>query len=44
MTGVAGERELLVRLGCEGLQGYYLHRPLDVVQARTLLEGQHRRH
>ena len=38
------QRELLVRLGCEGLQGYYLHRPLDVAQARALLEGQHRRH
>lgn len=37
------QRELLVRLGCEGLQGFYLHKPLDVVQARALLDGQVRK-
>lgn len=34
------QRDVLVRLGCEGLQGYFLHRPLDVGQAGKLLEGQ----
>ena len=36
------QHDLLVRLGCEGLQGYFLHRPLDVEQAGKLLEGQRR--
>jgi EAL domain-containing protein (putative c-di-GMP-specific phosphodiesterase class I) len=33
------QRELLVRLGCEGLQGFLLHPPLDVEQAGALLAG-----
>ena len=31
------QHELLVRLGCESLQGYFLHRPLTVEQASSLL-------
>lgn len=38
----ADQRDVLVRLGCEGLQGYFLHRPLDVGQASVLLEAQRR--
>ena len=34
------QRDLLLRLGCEGLQGYLLYRPLDVPQARALLDSQ----
>jgi EAL domain-containing protein (putative c-di-GMP-specific phosphodiesterase class I) len=34
------QRQLLLRLGCEGLQGFLLHGPLDVVQARALLDAQ----
>jgi diguanylate cyclase (GGDEF)-like protein/PAS domain S-box-containing protein len=33
------QRQLLVRLGCEGLQGFLLHRPLDVADADALLAG-----
>jgi diguanylate cyclase (GGDEF)-like protein/PAS domain S-box-containing protein len=36
------QRELLVRLGCEGMQGFLLHRPLSVEQASALLEQQRR--
>ena len=36
------QRELLLRLGCEGLQGFLLHPPLDVGQARALLDKQRR--
>jgi diguanylate cyclase (GGDEF)-like protein len=36
------QRQLLVKLGCEGLQGYLLHPPLDVGQARALLDKQRR--
>jgi EAL domain-containing protein (putative c-di-GMP-specific phosphodiesterase class I) len=36
------QRELLVRLGCEALQGYLLHRPLSVKDASALLELQRR--
>ena len=32
------QRELLLRLGCESLQGYLLHRPLTVEQVEALLE------
>jgi EAL domain-containing protein (putative c-di-GMP-specific phosphodiesterase class I) len=32
------QRELLLRLGCDGLQGYLLHRPLSVTDASALLE------
>lgn len=32
------QRELLVRLGCESLQGYLLHRPLTAEQAEALLK------
>ncbi|MGV8921833.1 MAG: EAL domain-containing protein [Thermomonas sp.] len=32
------QRELLVRLGCDSLQGYLLYRPLTVEQAEALLE------
>ena len=32
------QRELLVRLGCDSLQGYLLHRPLTVEQVEALLE------
>jgi EAL domain-containing protein (putative c-di-GMP-specific phosphodiesterase class I) len=32
------QRELLLRLGCDGLQGYLLHRPLSVGDARALLD------
>jgi diguanylate cyclase (GGDEF)-like protein/PAS domain S-box-containing protein len=31
------QRQILLRLGCEGLQGYLLHRPLDAVRAGELL-------
>lgn len=31
------QHELLVRLGCESLQGYFLHRPLTAEQASSLL-------
>ncbi len=34
------QRDVLVRLGCEVLQGFFLHKPLDVGQAGILLEGQ----
>jgi len=37
------QRVLLIQLGCEGLQGYLLHPPLDVGQARALLDKQRRR-
>ena len=33
------QRDLLVALGCEGLQGYLLHMPLPLVQADALLEA-----
>lgn len=33
------QRQLLVRLGCDSLQGYLLHRPLTVMQAEALLNG-----
>jgi diguanylate cyclase (GGDEF)-like protein/PAS domain S-box-containing protein len=33
------QRQLLLRLGCESLQGYLLHRPLSVEQARALLDS-----
>jgi predicted signal transduction protein with EAL and GGDEF domain len=36
------QRQLLVRLGCEGLQGFLLHPPLDVEAAAMLLEEQRR--
>jgi len=32
------QRELLLRLGCESLQGYLLHRPLTVQQTEVLLK------
>ncbi len=32
------QRELLVRLGCESLQGYLLHRPLTAQQIEVLLK------
>jgi diguanylate cyclase (GGDEF)-like protein/PAS domain S-box-containing protein len=31
------QRQLLLRLGCEGLQGFLLHAPLDAAQAQALL-------
>jgi diguanylate cyclase (GGDEF)-like protein len=34
------QRQLLVRLGCEGLQGHLLHRALSVEEATALLESQ----
>jgi EAL domain-containing protein (putative c-di-GMP-specific phosphodiesterase class I) len=34
------QRELLLRLGCESLQGYLLHRPLGLEQAQALLDRQ----
>jgi len=34
------QRQLLLRLGCEGLQGYLLHGALRVDQASALLEEQ----
>jgi diguanylate cyclase (GGDEF)-like protein/PAS domain S-box-containing protein len=34
------QRELLLRLGCEGLQGYLLHYPLSVEQACVVLDNQ----
>ena len=34
------QRQLLVRLGCEGLQGYLLHRALSVEEATALLHDQ----
>lgn len=37
------QRQLLIRLGCEGLQGFLLHKPLDVERARALLDAQLRR-
>jgi diguanylate cyclase (GGDEF)-like protein/PAS domain S-box-containing protein len=33
------QRELLLRLGCESLQGYLLHRPLSAEQADGLLDA-----
>jgi len=33
------QRRVLVALGCEGLQGYLLHRPLSVAEAQALLEA-----
>jgi EAL domain-containing protein (putative c-di-GMP-specific phosphodiesterase class I) len=33
------QRRVLVALGCEGLQGYLLHRPLDVAAASAVLEA-----
>jgi diguanylate cyclase (GGDEF)-like protein/PAS domain S-box-containing protein len=36
------QRALLVRLGCEGLQGYLLYEPMDAVQAGELLATQRR--
>ncbi|WP_166207068.1 bifunctional diguanylate cyclase/phosphodiesterase [Cognatiluteimonas telluris] len=36
------QRELLLRLGCDGLQGYLLHEPLTVRDATELLEGRTR--
>jgi diguanylate cyclase (GGDEF)-like protein/PAS domain S-box-containing protein len=33
------QRQLLLRLGCEGLQGYLLHPPLDAARAGALLEA-----
>ncbi len=33
------QRDLLVALGCEGLQGYLLHAPLVLAQADALLDG-----
>jgi diguanylate cyclase (GGDEF)-like protein/PAS domain S-box-containing protein len=33
------QRKLLVRLGCESLQGYLLHRPLTVQQAEAVLKS-----
>ncbi len=33
------QRELLLRLGCESLQGYLLHRPLTVEKAGALLNA-----
>jgi len=38
------QRELLLRLGCESLQGYLLHRPLLPEQARALLDEQAAKH
>ncbi len=32
------QRELLIRLGCEYLQGYLLHYPLSVAEAQALLD------
>jgi diguanylate cyclase (GGDEF)-like protein/PAS domain S-box-containing protein len=32
------QRQLLLRLGCEGLQGFLLHPPLDAARAGELLE------
>jgi diguanylate cyclase (GGDEF)-like protein/PAS domain S-box-containing protein len=37
------QRALLLRLGCEGLQGHLLHPALDVAAARELLDQQQRR-
>jgi EAL domain-containing protein (putative c-di-GMP-specific phosphodiesterase class I) len=34
------QRRLLLALGCESLQGFLLHGPLDVGQARALLDAQ----
>jgi EAL domain-containing protein (putative c-di-GMP-specific phosphodiesterase class I) len=34
------QHQLLVRLGCEGLQGFLLHAPMDVAAASALLEQQ----
>jgi EAL domain-containing protein (putative c-di-GMP-specific phosphodiesterase class I) len=36
------QRQLLLRLGCEGLQGFLLHPPMDAVRAGALLEEQKR--
>ena len=33
------QRKLLLRLGCESLQGYLLHRPLTVPQAEAVLQA-----
>jgi diguanylate cyclase (GGDEF)-like protein/PAS domain S-box-containing protein len=33
------QRRVLVALGCEGLQGFLLHRPLDVAAATAVLEA-----
>ncbi|MEO6065267.1 MAG: EAL domain-containing protein [Lysobacterales bacterium] len=33
------QRELLLRLGCESMQGYLLHRPLNADRACALLDG-----
>jgi diguanylate cyclase (GGDEF)-like protein/PAS domain S-box-containing protein len=34
------QRQLLLRLGCEGLQGFLLHPPMDATCAGALLESQ----
>jgi diguanylate cyclase (GGDEF)-like protein/PAS domain S-box-containing protein len=34
------QRQLLLKLGCEALQGFLLHKPLDVADATALLERQ----
>ena len=36
------QRRVLVSLGCEGLQGFLLHRPLEVEDATALLEATRR--
>jgi EAL domain-containing protein (putative c-di-GMP-specific phosphodiesterase class I) len=36
------QRQLLLRLGCEGLQGFLLHPPMDAARAGALLEAQRR--
>jgi EAL domain-containing protein (putative c-di-GMP-specific phosphodiesterase class I) len=33
------QRQLLLRLGCEALQGYLLHAPLDAARATALLQA-----
>jgi diguanylate cyclase (GGDEF)-like protein/PAS domain S-box-containing protein len=35
------QRQLLLRLGCEALQGFLLHPPLDVARATALLQAKH---
>jgi diguanylate cyclase (GGDEF)-like protein/PAS domain S-box-containing protein len=37
------QRQLLLELGCQALQGFLLHAPLGAEQARGLLDGQRRR-
>jgi len=36
------QRRMLLRLGCEALQGYLLHPPLDVARAGALLQSRQR--